>query len=241
MTKCYNQFKTALLVWLQTVWHSFLGSLCWALPKHFRDNYVYFCEYTLESPSLPPHPCHSSSHVPKQIWEACIVFACLHVQVFASESACGVFVSRSERPAPVINGVPVWGTTRHRTQSLGQTATPPGLSFTWEEKGGKEGGRRGKFPLTVLYSLPPSLPPSVCPSIVLIFLQKLSTLYPLLFYPPLPYPLAPVLCSEHCGTFTCSPTRAQTPCEKYYLKNTHTKEGKKKGKIKSAGREKKKR
>lgn len=40
-----NQFKTALLVWLQTIWHSFLSSLCWALPKHFRHNYVYFCEY----------------------------------------------------------------------------------------------------------------------------------------------------------------------------------------------------
>lgn len=59
-----NQFKTALLVWLQTIWHSFLSSLCWEVPKHFRNNYVYFCEYALESPS-PPCPFFSSMH--KQI------------------------------------------------------------------------------------------------------------------------------------------------------------------------------
>lgn len=100
-----------------------------------------------------------------------IMFVCLHVQVYAAESVCGVFVSRSERPAPVINGVPVWGTARRRTQSLGQTAAPPGLSFTWgEEKGGKEGGWRGKYSLAVLYSLFPPL----CPSILL---SPLKTIY----------------------------------------------------------------
>lgn len=167
-----NQFKTALLVWLQTIWHSFLSFLCWALPNILE---IITCT-SVNTPrirflSLSLFPsCFLSilfPHMHKTDMQAFIVFACFHVQVYAVESACGVFVSRSERPAPVINGVPVWGTARRRTQSLGQTAAPPGLSFTWEKrKAGrrKEGGWRGNFfSLVVLYSLFPSF----CPSILL--------------------------------------------------------------------------
>lgn len=109
----------------------------------------------------------------------------------------GSLCTRSERPAPVINGVLVWGTTRRRTQSLGQTTAPPGLSFTWgEENGGKEGGWREK-----IFPRCPLLSPSLCPSILLFPPKTIdSNNYSHLFPPSLPsstspFPLAPVLCS----------------------------------------------
>lgn len=166
-----NQFKTALLVWLQTIWHSFLSFLCWALPNileiitctSVNTPRIRFLSLSLTLSfllSLFLFP-----HMHKTDMQAFIVFACFHVQVYGVESACGVFVSRSERPAPVINGVPVWGTARRRTQSLGQTAAPPGLSFTWEKrKAGrrKEGGWRGNFFPSLSFTL--SFLPSSHPS-----------------------------------------------------------------------------
>lgn len=150
-----------------------------------------------------------------------IVFVCLQV-----ESACGVFVSRSERPAPVINGVPVWGTARRRTQSLGQTAAPPGLSFTWgEEKGGKEGRVEGQiFPRCPLLSLSSPLP--IHPAFSLLKLSTFTTA-PTLFslsvsLRPLPFrwPLSSVqlkLWHVHMYSHTCTNVR------NHFFKNTQEK------------------
>jgi len=141
--------------------------------------------------SLSLFPWHAQADM-----QVFIVFVCLRVS--AVESACGVFVSRSERPAPVINGVPVWGTARRRTQSLGQTAAPPGLSFTWgEEKGGKEGGWRGNYSLAVLtLSFLSSAHPS-CFSLLKRSTPTPSSVLSLSVGPCPPFNLI-------CGTSTCT-------------------------------------
>jgi len=206
-----HSFTHSLIIWSQ--WWTQEGGK--PLPKHFRNNCVLLWVHFGVPFSLVLSFFLLCSH--KQI---CKYLLCLHVQVYAAESACGVFVSSSERPAPVINGVPVWGTTRRRTQSLCQTAAPPGLSFTWEEKGGKEGGWRGNFfSLAVLYSLFSSL----CPSVLLFFPPKTIHSTPT-FPTSSPFPLAPVLCSAHCGTFMLSHTCTQTPCEKWFWKSMQEEE-----------------
>lgn len=165
---------------------------------------------------------------------AVIVRACLHARVYADESACGVFVSRSERPAPVINGVPVWGTARRRTQSLVETSAPPGLSFTWERReGGRVQGSGGRISIAVLYSL--SFPLPIHASFIFFFLQELFSLtYTPTYFSPLvffgPCPLLRTLCYLHMW-FT------QTPWAKHVFLNTRRKnrEKKKREKKKSTG------
>lgn len=154
-----------------------------------------------------------------------------YVCVLACASVCGsvceVFVSRSERPAPVINGVPVWGTARRRTQSLGQTAAQPGLSFTWGERRERVRMEGKNIPSPSLYSLFPPLYPSIHLFPPRSAFTATPTLFFLLSLSVGPYPLV----NSHCGTYPRTCTVRKNKFQKTHMKGREAEVHREKDKV----------
>lgn len=200
-----NQFKTALLVWLQSILHSFPSSLCWTLPKHFRNNYVYFCEYAQKPPSLfVPSLSLTCSSRYASICCVC-AFACASVR--SGVSVWGLCVQDWETCSSDL-----WGScVRHRKAPYtitGLDCSPARLVLHMRRRERREGGGGGGkiFPSCPLLFL--SFPLPIHPAFSLLKQSTFATtptLSSLLCLSVGPCPLF----NSNCGMSTCTLTRAQ--------------------------------
>lgn len=180
-----NWFKTDLLVWLQSVWHSFLSPFCCALPKHFRNNYVYFCEKCSGISIL--HPC----------FPRCCTrtgkYASIH---YVCAGMCGVCAGVCVGSlCPGVRDLLQWlmgflyeapqGAVHNRWARPQPRQACPSLR---REKKGRRA--EGKYIPSLSFC---SLFPPLCPSILLFPPENTFTATPTLFYSSTPFPLAPVL------------------------------------------------
>lgn len=195
-------------------------SLCCAVPTHFRNNYMYFCESAQKPPTPPPPLTISLSRAQADIHCVC-VFAC---------SKCMQCSQRVGSLCPGVRDLLLWlmgfqqealqgAIHNHWARPQSRQACPSHEEKRRERREGGEGEGKKKSSLAVLYSLFPSLCPSILPSP-----SKNHQLLPLLPSPLVSIPS--VLCSAHTVVILMYFLHLQSYIMgRMFKKNTHTQAG----------------